>query len=74
VAPVKHSALPEGLAAMKQGPCWRETALEATDFETVVNELLGGQYYTGESYRLQCRGGMGSGCFWRDCLRVASPL
>jgi len=27
------------------GLCWRETGLEATDFETMINDLLGGQYY-----------------------------
>ena len=27
------------------GLCWRETGLEATDFETVINDLLDGQYY-----------------------------
>jgi hypothetical protein len=27
------------------GLCWRETAVEKTDFETVINDLLGGQYY-----------------------------
>jgi len=27
------------------GQCWRETAIEGTDFETVINDLLGGEYY-----------------------------
>jgi len=27
------------------GRCWRETAIEETDFETVINDLLAGQYY-----------------------------
>jgi hypothetical protein len=27
------------------GRCWRETVVEKTDFETVINDLLEGQYY-----------------------------
>jgi hypothetical protein len=27
------------------GHCWRETSTAATDFETVIKDLLGGQYY-----------------------------
>ena len=27
------------------GRCWRETVIEKTDFETVINDLLDGEYY-----------------------------
>ena len=27
------------------GRCWRETRVERTDFEAVINDLLEGQYY-----------------------------
>jgi hypothetical protein len=56
------------------GSAWREANVEDTDLETVIADLLEGQFVSGPGGRFQPYGGMVAGRFGRRRARAAATL
>jgi hypothetical protein len=57
------------------GRIWRETSAQTADPESILADMLGGQYSKSGSGRcLQYLGTLVAGCFRGCCARIAPPL